>query len=71
MDSSFLDSSVRLATLMTHCFNFPGESDAQAAAAVPQRGVCLLLGQPVCPGEHHEAVFDQGQVAQLDVAVVG
>ena len=60
-----------LALWITNLFFRPGESDAQAASAVPQRGLRLLLRQPVGPRDHHEAVFDQGQVAEFDVAVVG
>lgn len=46
------------------------QSDAQAAAAVPQRRVCLLLRQPDGPGGDAQAVQHKGQVAQLGAALL-
>ena len=51
--------------------HFSGEGDAQAAVAVPQRGLRLLLGQPDRAGVDDEAVLNQGKVAEFNFAVLG
>ena len=56
--------------MIKHFFLRTGEGDAQATSVVPQRRLRLLFWQQVGPGEHHEAVFHQGKVAQFDVAFV-
>ena len=50
---------------------FPGESDAQTAAAVSQRGVRLLLREPDCARVNDEAVLDQSEVAEFHFALLG
>ena len=43
------------------CTQRLGEGDAEAAVAVPQRSVRLLLRQPDRARGHHEAVRNQGR----------